>query len=121
MTTTARMTAATGMTYVNTATASSAATISADASATNVATPIITVAAIVGTVDIPAVVKIAVAADHPAQHAGNHSADNRFGNDVCEAGFANCEPATLATPAKAGAVTNIIPTPTTAATRIRSI
>ena len=77
MTTTAWMTAAAYMTD-----SSTAAAISSDASTTNVAAAIIAVATIVGAVDIAAVVEIAVATDHPAQHAGNHSADDRFGNDI---------------------------------------
>jgi hypothetical protein len=83
MTTTAAtgMTAtAAGVTDTNTAATSTAAAKSAAASAAAITTTDITAVAIIGAVVIAAVV--AVAADHPAQHAGNHSADDRFGNEV---------------------------------------
>jgi hypothetical protein len=95
----AGMTATTGMTTTTTAgvtdtntaatntatTTSTAAAKSAAASATAITTTDITATditavAIIGAVVIAAVV--AVAADHPAQHAGNHSADQRLGNEV---------------------------------------
>jgi hypothetical protein len=89
MSTAGMSTAHRGMTHADTpAAAPPATTDPVDASAAAIATAtapaiaaaIIRAPAIVGAVVIPAV--IAVAPDHPTQHAGDHAADQRFGNNV---------------------------------------
>jgi len=69
-----------GMTHADAAATTSAATTKSAAAST--ATVIPTAATIIGTAAIAAVVVIAVAPNHPAQHAGDHSADDRFRKDA---------------------------------------
>jgi len=81
MTATAGMSAA-RMPTARMPTAATDTAATADASTATITATIISSAAIIRTVGVTAVVEIAAAVDHPAQHAGNHPADDRFGKQV---------------------------------------